>query len=191
MRTAWLDESFREHETAGFYIIAATVLDPAVAGTARLTMRGLKGPRDTAKLHWNEMDRTERKDAAQTVAAQEGLHVVSVGSPVPRRKQERARSKCLSALIQELHGFGVSRLCLEAREDELNARDIRTIATVRQTVLPKGSMMRAEHIPGATEPLLWISDIVAGAVRAQRLGDSRYTDLLGETLIDFDVATDC
>lgn len=191
VRTAWLDESFREHETAGFYIIAATVLDPAVAGTARLTMRGLKGPRDTAKLHWNEMDRTERKDAAQTVAAQEGLHVVSVGSPVPRRKQERARSKCLSALIQELHGFGVSRLCLEAREDELNARDIRTIATVRQTVLPKGSMMRAEHIPGATEPLLWISDIVAGAVRAQRLGDSRYTDLLGETLIDFDVATDC
>ncbi|MFF3166765.1 hypothetical protein [Streptomyces sp. NPDC003273] len=191
MKTAWLDESFREHESAGFYIIAATVLDPATVGTARLTMRGLKGPRDTAKLHWNEMDRTERKDAAQMVAAQEGLHVVSVGSPVPRRKQERARSKCLSALIQELHGFGVARLCLEARQDELNARDIRTIATVRQTVLPKGTMMRAEHIPGATEPLLWISDIVAGAVRAQRLGDSRYTDLLGETLIDFDVPTDC
>lgn len=28
--------------------------------------------------------------------------------------------------------------------------------------------MRAEHVPGALEPLLWISDIVAGAVRAQR-----------------------
>jgi hypothetical protein len=154
-------------------------------------MRGLKGPRDTTKLHWNEMDRTERKDAAQMVAALEGLHVVSVGSPVPRRKQERARSKRLSALILELHGFGVSRLCLEAREKELNTRDIRTVAAIRQTALPKGTVMRAEHIPGAVEPLLWISDIVAGAVRTQRLGDSRYTDLLSETLIDFNVSTNC
>jgi hypothetical protein len=154
-------------------------------------MRGLKGPRNTAKLHWSEMDRTEREDAAQMVAAQQGIHVVSVGSPVPQRKQERARSKCLSALLVELHGFGVARLCLEAREEELNARDIRTIARTRQTALPKGTMMRADHVPGAMEPLLWISDIVAGAVRAQRLGDSRYTNLLGDTLIDFDVPTDC
>ncbi|MBL3667476.1 hypothetical protein JL475_16065 [Streptomyces sp. M2CJ-2] len=191
MRTAWLDESFREHETAGFYIIAATILEPSTADATRETMRRLKGPRNTAKLHWNEMDRTERKDAARLVAQQDGLHVVSVGSPVPRRKQERARSKCLLTLIFELHGFGVGRLCLEAREAELNARDIRTIATARQTVLPKGIQMRAHHIPGAAEPLLWVSDIVAGAVRAQRQGDSRYTDLLGQTLIDFDVDTDC
>ncbi|MGW7674391.1 hypothetical protein ACWGJX_46315 [Streptomyces sp. NPDC054775] len=137
------------------------------------------------------MDHTERTEATELVARQDGLHIVSVGSPVPRRKQERARSKCLNALIFELHHFGVSRLCLEAREKELNARDIRTIATARQTVLPKGTPMRAEHIPGATEPLLWISDIVAGAVRAQRLGDTRYTDLLSQTLMDFDVNTDC
>ncbi|KAB2977489.1 hypothetical protein F8R89_00980 [Streptomyces sp. SS1-1] len=154
-------------------------------------MRRLKGPRDTAKLHWSEMDRKERMKAAQAVADQDGLHIVSVGSPVPRRKQERARSKCLSTLIFELHGFGVSHLCLEAREKELNARDIRTVATARQTVLPKGTQMRAEHRPGATEPLLWISDIVAGAVRDQRQGDSRYTDMLGQALMDIDVNTDC
>ncbi|MFI7396434.1 hypothetical protein [Streptomyces tendae] len=191
MRTAWLDESFREHDTAGFYIIAATILEPSATDATRETMRRLKGPRSTAKLHWYEMDRTERQEAARVVARQDGLHIVSVGSPVPRRKQERARSKCLNTLIFELHGFGIGHLCLEAREDELNARDIRTIATARQTVLPKGTQMRADHIPGAKEPLLWISDIVAGAVRAQRQGDSRYTDLLGQTLIDFDVQTDC
>ncbi|MER5911915.1 hypothetical protein ABT124_15755 [Streptomyces sp. NPDC001982] len=154
-------------------------------------MSRFKGSRSTAKLHWNEMDRTERKDAAQLVAGQEGLHIVSVGSPVPRRKQERARAKCLRALILELHAFGVTRLCLEAREKELNARDIHTVATVRQTALPKGTQIRADHTPGATEPLLWISDIVAGAVRAQRQGDSTYTDLLDRTLMDFDVVTDC
>ncbi|MFD0420333.1 hypothetical protein [Streptomyces parvus] len=191
MRTAWLDESFREHESDGFYIIAGTILDPASESNARLAMRSLKGSRHTAKLHWTEMDRTERKDATQIVAAQRGLHVVSIGTPVPQRRQERARSKCLSALVVELHGFGISHLYLEARQEELNARDIRTIAAVRQTALPKGTIMRGEHIPGAKEPLLWISDIVAGAVRTQRLGDSRYTDLLGETLIDFTVTTDC
>lgn len=154
-------------------------------------MRSLKGPRHTAKLHWTEMDRAERKDATQIVAAQKGLHVVSISAPVPQRRQERARSKCLSALAVELHGFGISHLYLEARQEELNARDVRTVAAIRQTVLPGGTFMRAEHIPGAKEPLLWISDIVAGAVRTERLGDSRYTDLLGETLIDFDVSTDC
>ncbi|MFB7293534.1 hypothetical protein [Actinacidiphila glaucinigra] len=154
-------------------------------------MSRFKGSRATAKLHWNEMDRIERKDAAQLVAGQQGLHIVSVGSPVPRRKQERARAKCLRALILELHGFGVTRLCLEAREKELNARDIRTVVTTRQTALPKGTQIRVEHMPGATEPLLWISDIVAGVVRAHRQGDHTYTELLGPTLLDFDVTTDC
>ncbi|MFF8443054.1 hypothetical protein ACF07U_19585 [Streptomyces californicus] len=191
MKTAWLDESFREHESNGFYIIAGTIIDPAFEADVRLAVQGLKGRRRAAKPHWTEMDRAERKDATHLVAAQKGLHLVSVGAPVPRRRQERARSKCLSAIVVELHGFGVSRLCLEARQEELNARDIRTIAAVRRTVLPRGTAMRAEHVPGPMEPLLWISDVVAGAVRTQRLGDSSYADLLGEQLIDFDVATDC
>ncbi|MFE4626011.1 hypothetical protein [Streptomyces mirabilis] len=137
------------------------------------------------------MDHKQRQAAARTVAEQDGLYVVSVGSPVPKRKQERARSKCLSALIAELYGFGVLRVYLEAREKELNARDIRTVASTRQTVLPRGATLRAEHVPGATEPLLWISDIVAGAVRAQRQGDGRYAQLLGHNLLDFDVPTGC
>ncbi|MFF4874227.1 hypothetical protein [Streptomyces sp. NPDC000961] len=137
------------------------------------------------------MDHRQRRDAIQLVAGQNGIHVVAVGTPVPRRKQERARGKSLTALIPELHGFGVDHLYIEAREAELNKNDISTVARTRQTVLPKGTRFRADHIPGPTEPLLWVSDIVAGAVRAQRKGDQQYIDLLGETLLDFEVTTDC
>lgn len=36
------------------------------------------------------------------------------------------------------------------------------------------------------DPLLWVSDIFAGAVRAHRRGDAQYWDILGDALIDFD-----
>lgn len=136
------------------------------------------------------MDRKQRRDAAQLVAAQSGLHVVAIGTPVPKRKQERARSKSLTALIVELHGFGVDQLYLEAREPALNRRDIATVTQARQTHLPKGTRLRADHLPGSTEPLLWISDIVAGAIRASRTGDPQYAAML-TNVIDFEVSTNC
>ncbi|MFF5939001.1 hypothetical protein [Streptomyces sp. NPDC012508] len=136
------------------------------------------------------MDHKQRRDAAQLVAAQNGLHVVVIGTPVPKRKQERARNKSLTSLIVELHGFGVDQLYIEAREPALNDRDIRTVAQARQTRLPKGTRVHADHVPGSTEPLLWISDIVAGAVRADRTGDRQYTALL-DNVIDFEISTDC
>ncbi|MEV0580919.1 hypothetical protein [Streptomyces sp. NPDC050392] len=137
------------------------------------------------------MDHRQRRDATQLVAVQSGLHVVAVGTPVPKRRQERARSKSLTALVVELHGFEVNQLYIESREAALNKRDIKTVARSRQTVLPKGSMFRTDHVHGHSEPLLWISDIVAGAVHAQRKGDLQYIEMLGDALLDFEVPTDC
>lgn len=50
-----------------------------------------------------------------TTGASKGFHVVAVGNPVPRRRQERARAACLTALVGELHGFGVQYLLIEVR----------------------------------------------------------------------------
>ncbi|NJQ02496.1 hypothetical protein [Streptomyces zingiberis] len=44
---------------------------------------------------------------------------------------------------------------------------------------------------GSAEPLLWMSDIVAGAVRAQKQGNARYRDILGEVVMDFSIPTGC
>lgn len=68
------------------------------------------------------MDRGEQKNAAQRLAQVEGL---------PQRRQERARSACLKALVPELHGFGIEELLIEARAPVLNQRDVSTVLGAR------------------------------------------------------------
>jgi hypothetical protein len=187
---AWADESFEERQGGGFYIIAAAVLAPHAHAPAREAMLALRGRRRTAKSHWTEMDAKQRLEAAERVAGMEGLHLVATGAPVPAKRQERARARCLTTLVPELHGFGVEHLFIEARQPALNARDITTVMGARHS-LPKGSRFRVDHIPGAEEPLLWLSDVVAGACRAEQLGDSAYREMLGQVVLDFSVATDC
>ena len=36
--------------------------------------------------------------------------------------------------------------------------------------LPKGTLLRVDHQRGAEEPLFWVADIVAGAIRASHQG---------------------
>ncbi|MDQ2710038.1 MAG: hypothetical protein M3Z25_21530 [Actinomycetota bacterium] len=89
-RVAYVDESYREHEAGGFYVLAAAVFTDN-ADPAREAMLVLRGARRVSKVHWNEMDDRDRKLAVTAVAGLSGAHVVAVGSPVPRRRQERAR----------------------------------------------------------------------------------------------------
>lgn len=188
--TAFADESFREDPAEGFYVLAATVLEYQVQQPARELMRRLLGSRRTSKLHWHEMDRREQKDAAHRVAGIESIHVVTIGAPVPRRRQERARAACLTALAGARYGFGVQHLIIEARATELNRRDVATVQGAR-FALPKGSRFRVDHTPGSAEPLLWVADIVAGVVRASRQGSQVQLELPGERVHVLEVPTRC
>ncbi|WP_228771753.1 hypothetical protein [Actinokineospora iranica] len=174
----------------GFYVLAAAVFAPVDQGAARAAMLGLRGTRDTRKLHWNEMDIRQRVSAAREVAALGGLHVVTVGAPVPNTRQERARAMCLERLVTELHGYGVVELFVESRTKELDERDVKTIIGARFH-LPKGSRFHVDHARGADEPLFWVADIVAGAVRAHHIGDPTYRRLLDDCVYEIDVLTGC
>jgi hypothetical protein len=189
--SAWSDESFQEKDSAGFYIIAAAVIEPAMMDAAREAMLQTRGRRLTSKSHWTQMDDRQRQRAAEAVAALGGIHVVAVGSPVPARRQERARSACLSELVTQLHGFEVGHLYMEAREATLNDRDVATVRHARRYTLPKGADFRIDHVPGGTEPLLWVADIVAGACRAEQMGSAAYRKALGDLVLDFEVSTRC
>lgn len=189
---AWVDESFIEENTGGLYVVAAAVIEPgAAAAAARVAMTELRGQlQGTGKLHWSQLRDRERLDAARVVAGLGGLHVVVVGSPVALRRQERARAKCLAQLAWELHSYDVERLVAERRTNVLDARDIVTVSRVRQQVLPKGSELRITHERGAVEPLLWIADVVAGAVRMSRLGNPGPRDELADCVYEVDVDAD-
>jgi hypothetical protein len=189
-RQAFVDESFHESADGGFYVLAAAVFEPAAHDEVREILRGLLGGRRVRKLHWNEMDETQQRAAAKRLADVEGLYVVTVGSPVPPKRQERARAMCLRRLVTELHGAEVTHLVVESRTVALNKRDISTVTGAR-FALPKGTRFRIEHVAGAAEPLLWSADIVAGAVRARLEGRPTARTLLEQCIHELEVATDC
>lgn len=141
------------------------------------------------KLHWSDLQSRQQRESARRLAEVDGLHVVAVGAPVPPRRQERARALCLRRLVVELHDRGVRQLQMEARAPELNARDVRTTAAAR-FLLPRGSQFWIEHVSGLQEPALWAADLVAGTVRAHRLGDPVCREVLAGNLREIEVVTD-
>jgi hypothetical protein len=192
--TAFADESFQEDPVHGFYVLAAAVFPPVIHDEVRELMLELRcrlrSRRATDKLHWNHLDPYQQETAAKQVAEIEGFHVVTVGTPVPQRRQERARAACLTRLVVELHSLGVTDLVMEAREAELNRRDVRTVIGARYG-LPGRPEFRISHQFGAVDPLLWAADMVAGAVRAHRLGRRAARDLLDDCLYEITIETGC
>lgn len=189
-RQAFLDESFHEAPSGGFYVLAAAVFDAARYEFVRTAMREIRGKRNTSKLHWSEMDAQQRRNAVKTVADADGFYLTAVGAPVPRKRQERARAKCLQKLALELYGYGVSHLLVESRTAQLDRNDVATVVGVRFQ-LSRAAAIRVDHVAGAKEPLFWAADIVAGAVRADREGQSNYRLFLDGCVYEFDVATGC
>lgn len=190
MTSAYADESFHEAPSGGFYVLAAAMFDPAAFETARAAMRDVLGKRRAKKLHWSEMDAQQRHNAAKAVAGIDSFHVVTVGVPMPVKRQERARAKCLHRLVFELHSYGVTHLMIESRTDQLDRRDVATVTRARLR-LSKDALFLVDHQAGADEPLFWAADVVAGAVYAHRRGQPGYRRVLDDCLYEIDVATDC
>lgn len=191
VRAAYADESFKEQDDGGYYVLAAACFEPDGYDHARETAAPLRGGRRIGKPHWTEMDQAERERAAKALAGVEGFHIVTIGTPVPLRRQERARARCLDRLVIELHDYGIRHLVIESRGQRLNRRDIETARGARHRLLPRGTTFQVDHAPGSDEPLLWAADIVAGAVRAEQEGDSRYREILGDLIYDVTVPTGC
>jgi hypothetical protein len=188
--TAFADESYHEASSGGFYVLAAAVFDPVSHDLARTAMCEIRGTRNTNKRHWYEMDAQQRSEAAKIVAGLNGIHVVTIGTPVPHKRQERARAKCLQRLVLELYDLGVTELLIESRNRRLDQRDVNTITGVRHS-LSKGARFHLSHVSGSDEPLLWVADIVAGSVRANRQGQSSYWLDLKDRIREVEVATCC
>lgn len=174
----------------GIYVLAAACFEPSVLSEAREVLLALRGKH--RKLHWYDMEAAEQQRVIKSLVDLDGLHVVVIGSPVPLRRQERARAKCLTQLATELHGLGVDTLLLEGRDPDLDGRDARTVAAARQSVLPKGATLRVGHCLGPAEPLLWAADVLAGACRASLVGrGGEHREALAERIYDVHVDTDC
>ncbi len=81
--------------------------------------------------------------------------------PLDGRKVERARRKALEEIVLALEAMGVGKLVLESRNQTHDKRDRELIVSLRR----KGEAREfdLEHVPGSSEPLLWVPDQILGA----------------------------
>jgi hypothetical protein len=87
----------------------------------------------------------------------------------------RARTRCLIAAATALHGSAAG-LVLESIGPKSDARDRRALSRLH----PAAYQLPVRFVDKRSEPLVWASDIVAGAaLQAFARGRSHYLDALG------------
>ena len=83
----------------------------------------------------------------------------------------------MERLLYELDAAGVDQVHLETRTKTLNARDMATVVRLRG-VNAISSLLRVDILKPSAEPMLWIPDVVAGAVKAARSGQVEYLSVI-------------
>ncbi|MGH3546215.1 MAG: hypothetical protein ACRDPW_09870, partial [Mycobacteriales bacterium] len=167
---AYVDESQRS-EGAGAYILAAVVLDGQTAESIRPQVAALAAGKQ--RFHWRLESPSRQRKAVAVVAGLPALHIVVVAVGVKARQSERARRYCLDRLLYELDHAGVSQVWLEARGPHQNRLDSEVVNVFRV----RGNIsdtIRIDHGYPDQEVLLWLGDIVAGALSASVAGDPSY-----------------
>lgn len=186
---AWVDERMNVDpgQDKGTYILAGVVADPTDCDPLRDALRSLLQRRQR-RLHWRDEAGPRRTKIAVAIGALDVAAVVVVGAPMANRRQERARRICMETLLPTLErDYGVSRVLLEARTPTLIRKDREQVANLvgKKLITPA---LRVGSARPLEEPMLWISDAVAGAVGADRLGNPEWLDILRHTVTEIEVA---
>lgn len=168
---AYVDES-----VDGSYVLAAVIVDAAAQSDVRASLRGALLPRQR-RLHRHAESPARRDGLAAMVEDLRCPAVAVIGAPVDRRRQDRARRKCLETLLWELGGHRVDQVRVESRGPVRDRADIAVLAGFRAGGV-LASTVRFEHGRPEQDEGLWLPDIVAGAVLAGVRGDDRYRKVL-------------
>jgi len=169
-KTAYVDESLRVRE--GLYVLAAVIVADADADRHRQALRALLY-RGQLRLHWRDEGSQRRGDLIAAVCGLRHTGAVVIAAGMAPGRQERARRKCIERLLRELASRGIAEVTFERRHEDLDARDrVMVAALQRQQSIP--AALRASWQPAASEPLLWLPDIAAGAASLAETGDETY-----------------
>ena len=156
---AWGDESVRVIARPPCYVMAACIMSAESVSLGEGLER-LK-PKDAKKLHWRELDDKKRKEALRIIEATPPKTIIVTAAPLISNKQERARRKCLEALLVALESYGVEQLVLESRDGYLDRKDIEHLIALRRSKTIKG--IDIAHKTGNDDPNLYVPDQILGA----------------------------
>lgn len=168
-----------------YLVMAAVVLSRDRSGVEDRLRKALG--RRRARIHWHNESPSVRHRLLDLVADEPIEAVCAITRPMTSRRQERARARALWGLVPVLEQRDVAELVFEARQEQLNARDRRTLGAVRLAGIGTEMTFRFA-LPSREEALLWAADVLAGAVALQEVSrDGRYAKRLPDgfiTIID-------
>jgi hypothetical protein len=176
MLTAWGDESGSQPERDPHtYLMAAALVEYEDISEVRKTLEALRLPHEK-KLHWYGSSEDRRSDLVRVTSELPVTSVVVIHHQAGA-EDRRHRRKCLEYLFPELARMPCGQITFESRGPQDNS-DIDLVQKFRSRKLIQGDF-RVNHMGGPAEPLLWIADIVCGAVVQHRVGQPRYLAELG------------
>lgn len=178
---AFLDESYdytRDGSREPLYVLAAVLIDGDEVDAARRRAQALVSP--AVGYHTTELARAGKIDKVHAmlnhVRNDAGWSVVAIQSPYSGHA-ELARQRCLRQLLVDLSGRKVARAILDSRiqprasdprmldkQDERTARELRSAGSISRH-------LSINHATDRVEPLLWLPDGVAWAVRRAMVAD--------------------
>lgn len=171
MKWAFSDESRRKRS----YLMAAVVVPTHAVNDVRREARGFLR-RNQRRVHMAK-ERPARRN--QFVDLIDGFEVegVAVQISLSGITDPTARSRTLSALASDLIAQEVERWTLDSIDRVERQRDRRDISAAVRSDEP-AKLLRFDHQPSASEPLLWIADAVAwDATHDRRLQRVRIIEL--------------
>ena len=185
---AWVDESVLVGSAgdSGTYTMAAVLADPTHCGELRSELQALM-IKPGVRLHWVSESPKRRDLIAEAVGRMDIAAILTVGTPMDRSRQERARRCCLERLLYELDQAGVSEVRLESRAAAQDKRDVHLVNTARRKRLISHDLQVTFARP-SLEPMLWLPDAVAGAMSAAMLGEDRWLTAIAEMVTVHQVA---
>jgi hypothetical protein len=177
---AYIDESVRVADP-GLYVLASVVVPSEGAEDVRHALRDALRPR-RRRFHWRDEEDGDRQAMAKLAAELQLASVVAVSTPMDRRRPERARRVCMTRLLWELGERGVHDMLFESRQHR--DRDDRSHILSAQKAGHAHQALRYAFAGALEEPLLWLPDLVAGAVAYARADvDVQYLETLGAQVV--------
>lgn len=178
---AFIDESSAVRSaTAQEYLVCSAIIPEDAYDAFRTALSPLRLP-GQIKLHWTDESPRRRREIVTRIAELGPMNVVLRHLDARRRKVERYRRKCLESLYHELVMMEVFDLTLECRTEAQDRSDRAHIVALQGQGLDR--RVRIQHRRGGDEPLLWIADVVLGAMNSAELGDPTYLDVLKSTIL--------
>jgi hypothetical protein len=171
----FIDESIHRGESV--YILACVTLDDFRAETLRTEIRRELLLPGQIRFHWRSENAERRTLALELLAEAHDTAYAYVCSRLQECGDRRARALCFKQLMWDARVEHISGLTFESRQSHNDQIDRATIIGLQRSRIGSPSLFYDFKTP-VDEPLLWLPDVMAGAIAASRTGNNLYDDSL-------------